>query len=359
MKNLLIKLLLFFKPRPKKGCPKKSCLVPQKFLIVSTTGLGDTLWATPSIRALRETYPHSDISVLTSELGEQVLKNNPHIDELLVIGNPLFFSLACFFFILKKKKFDAIFLFHSSQRLVFPLCALLGAPKIIGTLGLNKDLDCILTHPLENKPQHEIERRLEMVRQVNALSKGQNLEFFTTQEDEKKIERFLESHQIKPSTLLIGLHPGAQNLFKQWHPSRFIQLGLKLKEKWPCKIFVTGSREEAALVAEIASNIPEAIPVAGELSLAAFATLQKKMALFVTNDTGPMHMAFAMKTPTIALFGPTDHELCGPNKATAALTIQKKKTCMPCLRKKCEEPFCLLQIGVNEVYERACELLIT
>jgi ADP-heptose:LPS heptosyltransferase len=394
MKNFLIKLLLSCRSKKKERHSST-----KKFLIVSTTGLGDTLWATPSIKALRETYPHSEIHVLTSGLGAQVLQNNPHIDQLFVISDPLFFSLFCLFFVLKKKNFDAIFIFHSSQRLIFPFCALLGAPKIVGTKGLNKDLDFILTHPLEKKEQHEIERRLEMVAQVNAKAKEQTLEqdaraqsrsfkgelaelydngarssdplteenllcsnrgvlqFFPGQEEEKKIERFLSSHKIEPFTLLIGLHPGAQNLFKQWNPMRFVELGLKLKEKWDCKIIISGNQEEALLVAEIASKIPDSIPVAGELSLSAFAALQKKMALFITNDTGPMHLAFAMNTPTIALFGPTDHRLCGPHKADKAVVIQKKKTCTPCLMKKCEEPFCLLQIGVNEVYEKALELI--
>src|SRR5262245_11713716 len=153
MKNLLIRLILFFWPKA-----KESGLPPQKFLIVSTTALGDTLWATPAIRALRETYPHATIDLLTSPLGHQVLKNNPHIDALFTIGDPLFLSLFRLFFLLKKKHYDAILIFHSSQRLILPFCALLGAPKIIGTKGLNKGLDFILTHLLDNRPKHEIER---------------------------------------------------------------------------------------------------------------------------------------------------------------------------------------------------------
>lgn len=354
MKNFFVKLLLFFAASKRK---KGKSPFPNKFLVVSTTALGDTLWGTPALKALKHTYPHSSLCVLTSELGEQVLRHNPHIDELFVIKHALFFSLLRHFYSLKKRNFDAILIFHSSQRLILPFCALLGCPQIVATAGLNKDLDFILTSALENKAQHEIERRLDIVKEVGAVVQERELEFFFTGEDEKTTERFLERHGISPSTILIGIHPGAQKMFKQWSADNFIQLGNTLKEELGCKIIITGSQEEAFLVLQIASKISEAIPMAGELSLPAFAVLQKRMALFVTGDTGPMHMAFAMKTPTIALFGPTNPDLCGPHHAKNSIVIQKKKTCSPCLMKKCEDPFCLLQIGVKEVCEKALKLV--
>ena len=77
----------------------------------------------------------------------------------------------------------------------------------------------------------------------------------------------------------------------------------------------------------------------------------------ISNDTGPMHLALAVQTPTIGLFTPTDPNLCGPYFVNSTLAIAKKQTCSPCLRKKCAEPFCLLQIGVNEVYDAVVKLL--
>jgi heptosyltransferase-1/heptosyltransferase-2 len=80
------------------------------------------------------------------------------------------------------------------------------------------------------------------------------------------------------------------------------------------------------------------------------------MKMVIANDTGPMHLAFAQKTPTIGLFTPTDPALCGPYYVDAAVTIAKKPTCTPCLRKRCKEPFCLMQISVQEVYDTALDL---
>jgi ADP-heptose:LPS heptosyltransferase len=333
MKNFFIKLLLLFRP---KTTPHSNT---NFFLIVSTTGLGDSLWATPAIRALRGAYPNAVMDVLTSPMGAQVLQSNPHINKIFIINSPICYSLLRLFLPLKKQKYDRIFLFHHSDRLILPFCAYLGAP-IVGTAGLNKGLDWVLTHRLENRFKHEIVRRMEI---TSLHSEDQQLEFFTQQE-------------VAETDRVVGLHPGAQNLFKQWPPESFILLGKKLQEKTGCAIAITGSAKEAALVSRIASAIPGARAY-HTLSLDTLAALQKKMALLITNDTGPMHLAFAMGVPTIALFGPTDPALCGPHQAKSVCVLQTKKTCDPCLMKQCAEPFCLLQIGVDEVYQKALDLL--
>jgi ADP-heptose:LPS heptosyltransferase len=81
------------------------------------------------------------------------------------------------------------------------------------------------------------------------------------------------------------------------------------------------------------------------------AALIEKLDLLITNDTGPMHIGFAMETPTFALFAPTDPNLCGPYKINHAVVIQKPQTCIPCLRKACASPFCMEQISLENVYE--------
>ena len=159
-----------------------------------------------------------------------------------------------------------------------------------------------------------------------------------------------------PSYLpLIALHPGAKDGFKQWPPSHFIELGNRLTQSLGSSIIVTGAQSEKALVESIASKI-EGATAATDLPLLATAALIKRMDLMIANDTGPMHLAFAMRTPTIGLFAHTDPALCGPYFIDAAQTVSRKPTCSPCLKKKCREPFCLLQIGVQEVYDSALKL---
>jgi ADP-heptose:LPS heptosyltransferase len=346
-KNWLIKTLV-----PAAG--KKP--LQNRFLIVSTTGLGDTLWATPAIRALRKSFPDAYIACLTTSLGNEILKNNRHLDEIFILKKPHFFSLVSLFFRLSKRNISQILLFHASQRMVFPFCALLRPSRFIGTYGQNKGLDALFTKALSHPPVHEIERRLRIVREVGAHPLDSSLELFLTQEDEKNAEAFLQKHAIASHIPLVGIHPGSKDEFKRWGDAEFATVGSRLVDHLGCQVIVTGNREEETLVRKVASKIPGALAIAGELNLGTLAALIRKFSLMICNDTGPMHLSFAMQTPTVALFGPTDPALCGPHLAKRTRTLAKGTTCRPCLRKKCQEPFCLLQIGPEEVYDAATEL---
>ena len=231
--------------------------------------------------------------------------------------------------------------------MTLPLAALLGAREIIGTAGLNKGLDSLLTTPLPKRHQHEIERRLEIVSAVGAKADAFEMEFTPASSTRPIFQK-----NGKP---LVILHPGAKDRFKQWPPRQFIAVGKRLQEEKGCEIVVTGSPSERLLVDAVASALSGAHALT-DLSLDELASLLKGADLMICNDTGPMHLAFAMKTPTLALFTPTDPTLCGPYFVPGNL-IQKRPTCRPCVYKKCQDPFCLLQIGVEEVYDAAINLL--
>ena len=345
MKNSLIKGLIrcakLF-PRPQR--------TEKRFLVVSTTGLGDTIWGVPALRALRQTYPDAYIGVLTTPAGENLLQHCPYIDEFFLMKDPLLL------FKLRKKKFSHVFLFHISQRIMIPLAFFTGAPHLIGTKGRNKDLDSILTDALEAKPIHEVDRRLELVAQAGAYVSNPSLELFLEEADHCHATDFLIKHQVPAHLPLVGLHPGAQNLFKQWPPELFIKLGNALADHLGCQIIVTGKGAEKPLVEQIAKGIRGAIALTDELSILHLGALIKKMNLLISNDTGPMHLAAALQTPTVALFGPTDPKLCGPYRNRRAIVLSHPATCQPCLKKKCLEPFCMLQIAPQQVYAAALDL---
>ena len=302
----------------------------ERFLIVSTTALGDTLWATPALHNLRAAFPNAYIASLTSPIGAETLKNNPHATEIFTTRYP---------WPLLRKKISTVLLFHTSQRWVLPFCTLLGASRLIGTQNGHKGLNSLLTDALPHTHVHEIERRLQMVSRVGAKT------------DFKKVEVFpgeIDNVQVTPNT--VALHVGSKDKFKQWPPANFIRLGLLLQKKLGCTLLITGTPQEKELLQTIAKAIPGAKALY-DLPLLSFAALISKLSLFITNDTGPLHLAAATKTPTIALFVPTDSALCGPYFAPNVKVIQKKPTCFPCLRKKCCEPFCMLQITPEEVME--------
>ncbi|MCP5505018.1 MAG: glycosyltransferase family 9 protein [Chlamydiales bacterium] len=338
MKNTLFKLLLAL--GPKKKFERKD---EPRLLVVSTTGLGDTLWGTPAVKALRKKHPNAHIALLTSPIGKELFKNNPHLDEIFALKDPALFSSLKLLPTLRKRAFDTAYIFHVSQRPILPIVSLAGPSKIVGTEGINKGLDHLLTNPIKQIHLHEIERRLKI---VDCEMTHPKMEIFLTEEENNaSFEHLVES------PLLVGIHPGAKDRFKQWNPKHFIELGRKLVQEKGATILITGNSSEADLAEGIAKHIPRAISVAGKLSVRTLAALIEKLDLFITNDTGPMHLSFAMETPTFALFSPTDPSLCGPYKISHGFVIQKPRSCNPCIRKKCVSPFCMEQISPSMVYE--------
>lgn len=341
MKNILLKycveLVRFFVPKHARR---------NRILVVTTTALGDTLWGTAAIESIRKAFPDCYLGVLTSTIGIQVLKGNPYIDKLFLLKEPLsryFFSL---WKELYEEKFDTVLLFHASQRLTLPLCALLGAKKIVGTAGINKGLDCLLTHPLPNKAQHEIVRRLKIAEAIGAAPTTEKLSIFID-----------ESSQTRQAGVWVALHPGSKDAFKRWPKNKFIELGRRLKKEMACELLITGTKEERALMEEIASEIPGAHMDLPNRSLREFASLLSQMDLIISNDTGPVHLASALGKPVVAIYASTDPFLCGPHKAEKAVVISRRPTCDPCLKRKCHLPFCFLQIGVDEVFQTAASVL--
>jgi len=325
---------------------------PNHFLIISTTGIGDTLFGTPAIRALKETYPLSHISVLTSPAGYELLRENPYIDSLFAFkkGWNNFFLLPRLLKLLRRKRFEVVFIFHASDRIIFPLAFFTGAGRIIGASGRNKGLDFILTDPFSfSRKLHCIEERLALVKQVGADTKDKAMEIFLTEREREWAKQFLKDKGINEDSLLIGMHPGAQKPYQRWPAKNFIEAGNLLMKKFKCRIIITGGIKEKPLTSEIASKIKGSISVAGTLSVKETAALIEKINVFITNDTGPMHIAFALKTPTVALFSPTDPSLCGPYQAENVIVIKKPLTCNHCIGKKCYNPICMEQISPQEV----------
>ena len=329
----------------------------ERFLIVSTTGLGDTLWATPAVRALRMHLPSSYIALLTSPIGKTLFQTSPYVNEIFTIKDPALPSLLNLHRTLKSRVIDTALIFHVSQRPIIPFCHWIGAQEVIGTRGLCKGLDDLLTKAIPLKKEHEISRRLTLVSALGALPESLSMELFLTPEDEEQAARFLEERAIPSYLPVVGLHPGAKDLFKQWHPEGFIEVGRRLSEEQGCQIIVSGNQTEEELVCKIAKAIPRAIALYGQLSIRPLAALQKRMRLFITNDTGPMHLASAVGTPLLALFGPTDPFFCGPAANPNTRLITTPASCTPCLKKQCREPFCLLQISPDRVFKEALQLL--
>jgi ADP-heptose:LPS heptosyltransferase len=224
----------------------------------------------------------------------------------------------------------------------------LGATQIVGTVGINKGFDSLLTHPLPSSRQHEIVRRLKMVEAIGGEIHSETLSFYLA----------LSEKLPKRDGLWVAIHPGSKDGFKRWPAENFAAVGRALREHLSCEILITGSRDEESVCREVAALIPGAKIAETNLSLRAFAALLDSMDLLLTNDTGPFHLASALGSPAIGIYAATDPALCGPHKAKNSIAIAAPKSCTPCIKRKCRSPFCLLQIGPCEVTEVAIQQLL-
>ncbi len=346
LKNKLIKIVFFIIKKLK--LIKKNPLSPEKpkILIISTTAIGDSLWATPVIKEIKKTYSSSYLAVLTIHYGKEIFKNNPNIDELIEYKNS-FFKIFSLIKNLKQKKFQMALLFHSSQRTILPILNLIGVNNISGTENLNKGLDFLLTDVQKNKNQHEIIRRYEIAKILNIKKNNSLMELILHQKEKSFFKK-----KKKP---IIAIHPGATDNYKRWPKKYFIMLGNLINRNLDAEIVITGSNKEKNLVLEISNKIKTSRPLF-DLNIRQFASFLNNIDLLITNDTGPMHMAIALNKKIIAIFGGTDPKICGPLNYSKAVIFYSKNNCCGCLKRKCENPVCLYKIKPKNVFQTIKEV---
>ncbi len=345
LKNRLL-LLIFKKPLPKKVESRELSI-----LVVSTTGVGDTLFALPSLPFLRKL---GSISFLTTTLGKSLLQEENSIDSFFVLPKSLFFSFFSLKRTLKRNQFDLIFVFHASQRLIFPLCASLKPKRLVGTFSQNKGLDALFTDLVPWKSSHEVERRLEQISLFTKVENPEKGSFYLTKKEKEKRGPLLLEKGIPLEKPLVAIHPGAQDDYKCWPLENFQKLLSLFKEKTEYALVLVGGQKEYKKLSFLRDLAPYTLLFSCVRELAIFL---EKASLFIANDTGPMHLASCLEVPTLALFSPTDPKICGPYKTPSTKVIAFEKTCIPCLKRKCILPFCMHQISPEKVFALACTMV--
>lgn len=349
LKIFLIRLVFFlYNPFKKKVKETKNVL------IISMTGLGDTLWATPAIKALKDNEPQTKIFVLTHEVGEQILKNSPYIEKIIVWKKPFifhFFSLLA----LRKISFSKVFVFHISQRIALILLGFLQTKEVIGQEKINKGMDFLFTKLLSTKKTHEVNRRFQ---QVGYFPKTCKLDFFLKEDEKAKAKLFLLSLGIDLKKPLILIHPGSKDRYRCYPIENLIKAAKGIQKKFPAQFYLSGSKEEKDLIDPLNKNIPNSFISPSPLSIREFAAVMGKTDLVITNDTGPIHLACSVDVFLIALFSPSDPSIKGPISEKAHI-LYRRKSCKKCYERKCLEPFCLYQIPVHDIVLKSTQLLKT
>ncbi len=298
---------------------RKSPRAPERFLILpQLTRIGDIIATTPVLRAIKKKYPLSTITVLASSKASGVLTHNPHIT-LKLYQDETGFGLVRW---IQKQKFDVGISFSGSPASVALL--LLGVvPTRIKVCRQKRSLAEILTDWLattrDTFPNHTgvVAFFLTMLRHVGIREDDVHKEVFSTKEIDEKISSFLQTHGVDTKKTIVGLSLTAGNKPKEWPLERFAELMEKINRASPTHFIVIGSPADRLYIEELRKKTSTAFVQASNFSLEETTGLMKKFSYFISANTGPMHIADALKIPTVVINGSVDPRELVPETAPA------------------------------------------
>ena len=322
----------------------------RNILVLDLNHIGDVLFTTPAIRAIRDRYPSSRIVGVVSSGVADALRHNPNIDRLILRRTRSLLETLRIGLGLRSERFDMSFCFSFSSFRLAAIGRLAGAKERIGFN--TPQVRSFLTRVVPNEGgKHQAESYLDLVRATGHVTSDYPMELFVSDEDSRFADEFLADAGCAPGQPLVGVNPGGTVRVNQWFPDRFAALSDRLQQDG-ARVVIFGGRSEKYLAQKIANAMRTApILAAGKTRIGQSAGLISRCKAFVSGDTGPLHMAVSLRIPTVAIFGPADPERTGPYMSRGVI-LWERLSCAPCWRKPtCVFRECLDLITVETVYE--------
>jgi len=359
----------------RKDLPLSSLGEESRILILRPDHLGDLLFATPALRALRKALPRAHIALMVGPWGQEIARRNPYVDQVLICEFPGFerrpkaSPLAPYRKLLTAKRlltgqrFDLAIVLRFDFWWGALLVYLAGIPRRLGY----EVAECapFLSQALAYEGvAHEVERNTALIGMVAGVGQPGPLEFWVREEDRAFAKSYLAARDVGEGEPVVSIHPGAGAPVKLWRNEAWAWLGDRLAQEEGVKILITGSANEEKLVQAIAQKMttPPMIS-AGETGLGQLAALLERSALVIGPDSGPLHLAVALGVPTVHLYGPVDVRTFGPwGERSRHKVLVADMHCIPCNRldypeEELAEHPCVRQILEEEVLKAARTLL--
>lgn len=327
----------------------------ERVLIVEVNWLGDVLFSTAAIRAIRKKHPGAYIAVLVVPRCKQVLLGNNYLDEVLTLDEEArhkgFLGALRLIRDLKARRFSVCYFFKSSlTRTLWAFWA--GIPRRVGFGRGLKGLFLTERVALPRKPIHRADTFYYLVARTPIPEGERHYDFFVATEDQRFIEELFAKHGIDTKKKIVALHVGGNWEPKRWPKESFARLVDELTERYHAQVIITGSFLDHPLSQEIASLARNKPFIAcGLTTLKQLGALFRNSDLVISADSGPLHIAMAVEARTIALFGPTSPELTGPlGKGEFSILRKKDLECIiPCYNLECRKNVCMSRIDVSDV----------
>jgi heptosyltransferase-2 len=329
-------------------------------LIIMMGGIGNMIFLTPALKAVRKALPSSTFSFLLGPYSaEKAVEGSNLIDQKIIIEPKKFTGLSGNIRLIRKLRQENFNLSITSTG-TNPLksgllCALAGIKYRLGENINRKGFFYNLRVPFD-KNQHEVESNIHLIQRLGIEVEDRGLFIQRSKEDQNYAQKYFAQNNLE-GKLVVGMHPGSgihQAGFKRWAKERFSQLADRLISDWDASVILFGGAEETKLAEDISGMMrSQPLIMTGQTTLSQTAALIEKCSLFISNDSGLLHVASAVNAPVIGLFGPTDPGRTGHYPDSSAV-VRKDMTCSPCYAGRpvrCDHSECLDSITVNDVIE--------
>jgi heptosyltransferase-2 len=340
----------------------------ERILVRAANWAGDAVMSLPALHALRERFPKARIAILARPWVGAIYGREPFCDELIPYEAPRAWrGLGHKWKVagdLRRRHFDCAILLQNA----FEAAAVARLAGIPVRIGYHRDArGLLLTHPIPvpkpgETPGHQRFYYLELLKRagiIEGYSSSEPIRLHAAPLAAAEGRELLRKAGLTES--VIGISPGAAyGGAKRWLPERFAAAAVELARERRASVAIFGSDAERGICEEVAQAVGlagiEARNFAGATSLAEFIALAAACDLYLTNDSGPMHIASALGVPTVAIFGATDHIATGPTGAHARV-VRQQVECSPCLLRECPiDHRCMTRVAAEAVVEVAREL---
>ena len=336
-------------------------------LILKMRYIGDTVLTTPLIRALKEGLPSSRIDIGVNQGSDRILDGHPFIgrcwrfDPIPNAGR--FRSGIEFIQSIRRQKYDLVAdLTCNDRTALFSLLS--GSPVRIGYQSGRFIRDRLAyTHLLPSGlgKIHTVDHHLQIAEFLGLPAPDRHPFLPVLPDRRRSIEAKLSEEGFAPNEPFVMIHPGARRAYKSWPLTRFARLADDVRTRFDLKVILSGSREDVPAAASIEAAM-KTVPVnwAGKVPLANLPALIQMAFCLIGNDSAPIHIATAVKTPTVSLFGPTRWEDWAPRRDSDRV-LAAEYPCRPCGHSNTECPlkdkFCMSSISYKKVWSNVADIL--
>ncbi len=331
----------------------------KNLLVVNVNWLGDVIFSSPVFRALRKSYPDARISCLAVPRVREILESIQEIDDIIIYDEDgrdrNLLSKFRMVGRLRRENFDAVFLLSKSRSRA-SMMKLAGIPVRVGYE--NKNRGRLLSHIAAGdvNSMHRSDYYLGVIEAFGVAVEDRSTILEAREEDCHTVQQMLSDQGRDPSKKLIALNPGGNWDLKRWPAENFARLAERLSTDKELQLVFTGADKDRPLVEDIfrtASFESKPIKLTGQMTLKQLTALMTCLDVFVTADSGPLHMATSVGCPTVSVFGPTRPEITGPRGTGQNVTLQKDVGCnrRACYHLECRNNICMQAVTVENVYE--------